>query len=94
MQHRHRAFRHNRLLRSKDPLTNEEAAFPELPLVNRTSTIVAKAAAIATNIVERIGRLMVRSAAFVSFMIFSPSPFSSWATPGGLPLISTLEGTS
>ena len=48
---------------SKFPLISEEAARAGLPLDARTSAIVAKAAAIAPNIVERIGCLLVRSVA-------------------------------
>ena len=46
---------------SKFPLTSEDAATAELPLDARMSAIVANEAAIAANIVERIGCLPVRS---------------------------------
>jgi len=44
-------------------LTSEEAAWAELPLAAKTNAIVANATAIAANIVERIGWLIVRNAA-------------------------------
>ena len=48
---------------SKFPLTSGEAARAELLLAARTSAMVAIPAAIATNIVERIGCLRLRKAA-------------------------------